>query len=149
MPKRVQGLVRLVTTELVECVAERGARLREPRQVGKLLQELIGNKDREHFVVLHLDNKHVVVAMDTVSIGTVSTAPVHPREVFKSAIISNATAIIVGHNHPSGDLEPSQDDRALCERLRACGELLGIPLLDFLIVTGESYLAFSESEWRS
>jgi DNA repair protein RadC len=96
-------------------------------------------KDREHFVVLHLDGAHRVVSAEVVSVGVLSAALVHPREVFKSAILANSAAIICAHNHPSGDLEPSDEDRRTFEKLSAAAELMGIPLLDFLIVARDSH----------
>ena len=108
-----------------------------PTDVPAAVQALIGDKDREHFVVLHLDGKHHVVSAEVVSIGTLTSSLVHPREVFKAAFLANAAAIICAHNHPSGDVKPSVEDRAVCKRLRQAGELLGVPLLDFLVVSAD------------
>ena len=96
--------------------------------------DLIGDKDREHFVALHLNARNRVVAAETISIGSLVASIVHPREVFKAAILNNSAGIICGHNHPSGELEPSPEDRDINTRLRAAGRLLGIDVLDFLIV---------------
>lgn len=136
--------VRLVTTELIDCVAEADALVEGPAVAAREICRQIGVKDREHFVVLYLDARHRIVATETVSVGTLSAALVHPREVFKGAIISNAAAIICGHNHPSGELSPSSDDLQICERLSSAGELLGINVLDFLIVSGEEWESFKE-----
>lgn len=108
----------------------------------KVLRAVIGNADREHFVVLCLDSKNAVIGANVVSIGSLSLAIVHPREAFKPAILCNAAAVILGHNHPSGDPEPSPEDRTLTARLVQCGELLGIGVLDHIIIgdgTAKSY----------
>jgi len=108
-----------------------------PADVPSAVQALIGDKDREHFVVLHLDGKHHVVSAEVVSIGTLTSSLVHPREVFKAAFLANASAIICAHNHPSGNVTPSVEDRTVCKRLKEAGELLGVPLLDFLVVSAD------------
>jgi DNA repair protein RadC len=90
--------------------------------------------DREQFVVLCLNAKNAVCQINCVSVGTVNASLVHPREVFKAAILANASAIIVAHNHPSGVPDPSAEDRKVTEGLAKAGALLGIPLLDHVIV---------------
>ncbi len=103
--------------------------------------------DREHFLVLGLDAKHRIIGINVVSIGSLSLAIVHPREVFKPLILMNAAAWICAHNHPSGDVMPSQEDRVLTKRLREAGELLGINLLDHLILAGETCYSFADQGW--
>lgn len=144
-PDARHGNVRLVTVEIIDRVAEDAPALLEPAKAAEFLCRLIGGKDREHFVALHLDVRHRVIAAETVSIGTLNQSLVHAREVFKAAILNNAHAILCGHNHPSGDLTPSQEDQAVEARLRDAGRLLGIPLLDFVIVSGSRYWAREES----
>jgi DNA repair protein RadC len=122
--------------ELLPQVSEPGPPIREPAAVAARLTDLIGKKDREHFVVFHLDTRHRVRSYEVVSIGSLMAAIVHPREVFKGAILANAAAIICGHNHPSGDPSPSEDDCSLHERLCKAGEILGIEVLDHVIVGG-------------
>lgn len=92
------------------------------------------DRDREAFVVLLLDVKHRVIAKEVVSIGILDGALIHPREVFKAAIVANAAAIIIAHNHPSGDCTPSGQDHEATRRLRDAGKLLGIPVVDHVIV---------------
>lgn len=92
------------------------------------------NRDRELLIRLDLDSRNRLIGKETVSIGTVNSSLVHPREVFKGAILNNASRIVVLHNHPSGNPEPSDEDLEVQERLQEAGELLGIPLLDFLIL---------------
>lgn len=95
---------------------------------------LIGEADREHFAVLLLAGKHQMTHAHIVSRGTAQSALVHPREVFKAAILANAAALIIGHNHPSGVLHPSPEDRVVADRIKRAGELLSIHVLDSLIV---------------
>jgi len=90
--------------------------------------------DREQCVVMVLDAKHQVIGINVVSIGSLSVSIVHPREVFKPAILLNAAAVILSHNHPSGDTTPSEEDHALTQRLKEAGKCLGIPLLDHLVL---------------
>ena len=109
----------------------------------RLLRQYFGDADREMFVALLLSTKHYVNGIHTVSIGSLDGTIVHPREVFKAAIIANAQTIIVGHNHPSGDVTPSQEDCNVTNRLVASGKLLGIEVLDHLII-GDGRFSFRE-----
>ncbi len=95
-------------------------------------------------MVLLLDRKNRVIGINTVSVGSLSSAVVHPREVFKPAILSNAAALIFGHNHPSGDPAPSPEDRVLTKRLVEGGKLLGIQVLDHIIVGDGRYYSFAD-----
>lgn len=99
---------------------------------------------QEHFLVLSLDGANRLIEKRVVFIGTLNASLVHPREVFALAITDRAAAIILVHNHPSGQLEPSREDLAITERLCQAGELLGIEVLDHLIVTAESHVSFNE-----
>ena len=115
--------------------------LTSPGEVLTYLDSLdIASSDREVFVVLHLDTRNRVVAHETTSIGSQNASLVHPREVFKAAILKGATSIILAHNHPSGDPAPSKDDIDLTHRLVEAGGLMGIDVLDHVIVAppGES-----------
>lgn len=116
----------------------------EPRDIGRMLHDLIGNADREHFVAVYLDARHRVTHVHTVSVGHLTATTVHPREVFKGALLANAQALVVGHNHPSGDVNPSTEDRRVVERLREAGTVLGIELLDAVIVgPGRRFYSFA------
>ena len=138
--------VRMLETRLTHPGSKRGPLLREASDAAAVLMHLVGDADREHFVALYLDARHCITHARIVSRGTLRDATVHPREVFKGAVLANAHALIVGHNHPSGDVEPSPEDRRITDRLREAGELLGIELLDSLVVGPRSqYHAFSES----
>lgn len=100
----------------------------------------IRTKQQEYFVCLTLDGANRLIAKRIISIGTLTSSLVHPREVFSDAITDRAASIIVAHNHPSGNLQPSGADRAVTERLREAGELLGIALLDHLIITKDFFV---------
>lgn len=110
-----------------------GETLANARDVCALMKG-IGDADRESFYALHLDVRHRVVDIDKVATGGMVSVEVHPREVFRGALLSGATAIIAVHNHPSGSSEASRQDIELTKRLRAVGELVGIPILDHVIV---------------
>ncbi|MFA6892004.1 MAG: DNA repair protein RadC [Sphaerochaetaceae bacterium] len=100
---------------------------------------------QEQFLAADLNGAHEVLSVNVVSVGTVSRTLVHPREVFADAIAQRASAIIVAHNHPSGNLTPSQEDLEITIRLKKAGELLGIRLLDHLIFSDEGYLSLLET----
>ena len=100
--------------------------------------------DREEFIAVILDGRNRIVGFNLVSTGTLTASLVHPRELFKPAILANAAAIIIVHNHPSGDPEPSTEDRALTERLRQAGELLGIRVLDHVVIGDGRFRSFAE-----
>ena len=112
-----------------------------------ILRPLFAGLDREQFLVCGLDAKHGIIGVNLVSIGSLTLAIVHPREVLKPLILMNASAWICAHNHPSGDPTPSHEDRVLTSRLRQGAELLGIILLDHLVLTDERYYSFADQGW--
>lgn len=121
-------------------------RISQPNVAADILRQYLAGADRENFVVLMLDTKNHVIGIHTVSTGTPNVCIVHPREVFKPAILSNACGIVAGHNHPSGDPAPSAEDRAIARNLAEAGKILGITLLDFLIITDtDRYFSFIET----
>ena len=124
-----------------------GFTVRSPADVHPLLKEEFRGLDRERFLALYLDTRHRVAAAETVSIGSLNASLVHPREVFKPAVAMSAAAVIVAHNHPSGDPSPSGDDLDLTGRLDRCGDLLGIALLDHLVVGDEEIISIREYGW--
>ena len=111
------------------------------------LRPFFAGLDREQFLVCCLDAKHAIIGVNVVSIGSLTLSIVHPREVFKPAILLNTSAIICAHNHPSGDPEPSSEDRALTTRLRQAGDLLGITVLDHLILGDDRTYSFADRGW--
>jgi DNA repair protein RadC len=119
--------------------------IRSSKDVANLLRAYLKEADREYFVVFFLDQKNRLTGIHTVSMGSLTASVVHPREVFKGAILAQAAAIIGGHNHPSGDIQPSREDRALTTRLYQAGKLLGINMLDHIIVGSEgNYFSFAD-----
>lgn len=112
-----------------------------------LLRPCFDGLDREQFVVCGLDAKLSAIGINVVSIGSLTLSIVHPREVFKALILMNASACLCAHNHPSGEVTPSQEDRVLTTRLRAAGELLGITLLDHLILGTDRVYSFADQGW--
>jgi DNA repair protein RadC len=120
--------------------------IRSSRDAAVLFRQHLSAVDREHFLVAMLDQKNKVIGINTVSIGSLTASVVHPREVMKPAILSNAAALVCGHNHPSGAPHPSQEDRALTKRLVDAGQLLGIKVLDHIIIGdgSEAYFSFAD-----
>ena len=112
-----------------------------------ILRPLFAGLDREQFLVCGLDAKHSIIGVNIVSIGSLTLAIVHPREVFKPLILMNAGAWICAHNHPSGDVTPSEEDRVLTSRLKQGADLLGNRLLDHLVLTDEHYYSFADQGW--
>lgn len=128
-------------------VAVAGLLVRRPEDLAGVLRDEFRGLDRERFIALYLDARHRVRALETVSTGSLNASLVHPREVFKPAIAVSAAAVIVAHNHPSGDPRPSGDDLELTGRLDRCGELLGIALLDHLVVGDADITSIREYGW--
>jgi DNA repair protein RadC len=118
-------------------------RYSSPLQVFEMFKDL-NQETKEQFLCLHLDGKNRIVCMDRVSVGSMNQAIVHPREVFKSAVLSSAASVILLHNHPTGDPEPSQADIQITKKLRECGDLLGIPVLDHIIIGDGQYISLLE-----
>jgi DNA repair protein RadC len=118
--------------------------LNSPRSVAEYLLPQFGNRPVEQFGVLSLDTKHRVIRASILSVGSLDTSIVHPREVFREATASGAAAVVLFHNHPSGDPEPSVDDVRLTERLMAAGILMGIDVLDHVILADVKYFSFRE-----
>ena len=115
----------------------------KPRGVWEELRDIRESK-KEHFVVFFLDTRNQEIKRDIVSIGTLNYNLVHPREVFEPAVRNLAASVIVSHNHPSGCLEPSDEDLSLTKRLSQAGKLLGIELLDHVIVARSGFMSFKE-----
>jgi DNA repair protein RadC len=118
--------------------------IHKPQDVFELLKAGFQDLDREHFKVLHLNVKNQVLKIETTAIGILSSAPVHPREVFKAAVKTNSASLILAHNHPSGDPQPSQDDLSLTARLREAGEIIGISIVDHVIFGDNRYISLKE-----
>lgn len=108
--------------------------IRGPDDVVALVGKKLRTATREEFLILLLNARHEAIGRETVSVGSLNASIVHPREVFKPAIVASAASVILVHNHPSGDPEPSEEDLAITKRLVEAGELLGIGVLDHVII---------------
>ena len=113
-------------------------RIRTPDDAIRVIAEELATYDREIFAVLNLKTNGQPINLNICSMGTLDASVVSPREVFKSCILSNSAAFIALHNHPSGSISPSQEDRDVTKRLLSCSELLGVKMLDHIIVGGET-----------
>lgn len=114
-----------------------GENLTMSETVAEIAQSYIGAIDREQCIVIALNTKNDIIGVNTVSIGALDSSIVHPREVYKFAILVNASSIIIAHNHPSGNIETSDADIVLTKRLAEAGKILGIELLDHVIIGGD------------
>jgi DNA repair protein RadC len=140
MTQETKRAIDIITVQMVK---ERrflygGNRLTTPEQAARAFVEILGNPDREYFVALLVDGKNRISGLHVVSEGTLNQSLVHPREVYKAAILANSAAIILAHNHPTGDVTPSKEDREITRRLKEAGDLLGIRVLDHIIVDTDS-----------
>ena len=115
-----------------------------PKDAYEMIKEQLEGLDREQFIIACLNTKNEPTNISVVSVGSLNKAIVHPREVFKTAILSNAASIMAFHNHPSGETTPSQQDIQLTNRLYEAGELLGIKLLDHLIIGDGTFTSLKE-----
>jgi DNA repair protein RadC len=120
-----------------------GNSIRNSRDIYELFNYL-SRETKEYFIAIHLDTKNKIVCVDTISVGSLTSSIVHPREVFKSVLLSSAASITIVHNHPSGTPEPSKDDLNITKRLREVGEFLGIPVIDHIIIGNGSYISLIE-----
>ena len=118
-----------------------------PKDAYEMIKEQLEGLDREQFIIACLNTKNEPTNISVVSVGTLNKAIVHPREVFKTAILSNAASIMAFHNHPSGETTPSQQDIQLTNRLYEAGELIGIKLLDHLIIGDGTFTSLKEKDY--
>lgn len=133
-----------VKMEKVKSMLVENKQISSPEDVFRIVNQYLDGVDREHLVLLTLDTKNKVTSINTVSIGSINTSIVHPREVFKTAILSNASSVILSHNHPSGDVTPSKEDVDITKRIKECGRILGIELLDHVIIGDDKYSSLKE-----
>lgn len=119
-----------------------GSRYTSPDQIFETFK-FLRDETKEYFIAIHLDGKNRIICIDQVSVGSLNQSIVHPREVFKTSLLSSAAAIILLHNHPSGDPTPSREDMEITKRLREAGDLLGIRILDHIVI-GDTYISFVE-----
>ena len=114
-----------------------------PEAAAEFLVPLLQDLDREHAITLNLDVKHRLIATTTVSIGSIDHTFISPREVFRDALRHGAAAVVIAHNHPSGDAEPSRDDERITSRLGHAGDLLDIDVLDHIVVGHERWVSLA------
>jgi DNA repair protein RadC len=141
---QVIAAIELGRRTLVRDMIER-PRLLTPRQVGAYLLPEYGSNAVEQFGILMLDSKNRVLRIKLLSVGSLNSTVVHPREVFREAAAAAAAAIILFHNHPSGDPSPSRDDFELTDRMLKAGEIMGIDVIDHLILADQTYYSMTES----
>jgi DNA repair protein RadC len=121
-------------------------RVRSPEDVAELMIPEMRGLDREYFKAVLLDTKNGIKRIVTVAVGSLNAALVHPREIFKAAVTASAAGIIMVHNHPTGNPEPSNEDADLTVRFARCGELMGIDLVDHIIIGGNSFVSMRERD---
>ena len=138
--------VNIVSVKLVKesSMLYKQRKVRSPQDSCKLFQEYLGDLDREHFVVMCLDTKNQPTNITTVHVGSLNASIVHPREVLKTAILSNSASIICCHPHPSGDPTPSPEDIEVTKRLVEAGKIIGIELLDHIILGDDKFISLKE-----
>ena len=120
-------------------------RIQSASDVDALVRQFIEDLDREAMVVVALNAKSEPICLQVVSTGSLSASIVHPREVFKVAILSNAYSILLAHNHPSGDTTPSQEDISITKRLKNAADIMGVPMLDHIIIGSGNYYSLKEN----
>ena len=146
------GLHKAVTLkaafELGERINKRNSiekvKIKSPKDVADMMMSKMKDLTQEHLVALFLNTKNIVIKEETIFIGTLNSSVIHPREVFNAAIRASCNAVIVIHNHPSGDVTPSKEDIATTIRLKECGQILGIELLDHIIIGDQKFTSLVE-----
>jgi DNA repair protein RadC len=119
--------------------------VRNAGDAAALLMEDLRHRAQECLVAIFLDTRNQVICVRTLTVGTLTGSPAHPREVFREALLQRSAKLIVCHNHPSGDPTPSRDDMALTARLVEAGELIGVPLIDHIIIGAGRYVSLKEA----
>jgi DNA repair protein RadC len=141
---QVLAAIELGRRTLLRCPAAR-PQFVTPREVAEYLLPQFGSKPVEHFGIVMLDTKHRLLRTSIVSVGTLDSSPAHPREIFREAASASAAAVVLFHNHPSGDPTPSRDDLELTRRLAHAGEIMGIDVIDHMILADTRYFSFREA----
>ncbi|EHE2941625.1 DNA repair protein RadC [Salmonella enterica] len=147
LPAETRCTIHRALTLLDNHLREPGTAFTSTQAVRDWLRLRMTGLEREEFMVLYLNNQHRLLAHETLFTGTINRTEVHPREVLKRALHFNAAAVILAHNHPSGDPAPSPEDRAITERLVQALALVDIRLLDHMVVGGMEIVSFAEKGW--
>lgn len=151
--KKIHGLGSVKACEIIACF-ELGRRMLKDKKSSILLtpkdvwqrMEDIRDSKKEHFVVFYLDSRNQEIQREIISIGTLNESLVHPREVFEGAIKNNAASIIIVHNHPTGNVEPSMGDLSLTKRIVEAGKILGVEVVDHIIVSNLNIFSFKDKK---
>jgi DNA repair protein RadC len=125
-------------------------KVQSPLEVAKVFQDLLALEDsidqeKEHYYVMHLDTRSQVKMVELVTIGVLNSSVVHPRETYRRAVIAGSAAIIIAHNHPSGEVDPSDEDTKVTKAMFEAGNILGINMLDHIIFTKDKYFSFKNN----
>lgn len=149
-PVYAHGYAPIFTTRLVKETRYRyphaaAVTIRQPEDAATLLRPYFDNKDREECVILLLNAANNVIGLSIISIGGLTASIVEPRQVFKVAVLANAAAIILAHNHPSGNLTPSEADIEITKQLVKAGKIMGIPIRDHIIVSYRGFVSMGEN----
>ena len=144
---KIQNVLTVVRLQVVrEKVDYYGTKkVQNPKDLEEVVRKFIGNADREVFLAVNLSSANKINSIHVVSIGSLNQSIVHPRECFKATLLCNAQAVVFAHNHPSGEVIPSLEDKQLTAGLKQAGQLLGIKVLDHVIVGDKGYFSFQEN----
>ncbi len=142
-PKFDDNFIREVNVHY-RTTTDKRIKINEAKDVAEFVRSVMTDNSREHCVALYLDASHQIASYSVISIGGANSAPIAPREVFQRAVLTGAVSIVLAHNHPSGSLEPSHQDRDVTVRMRKAGTLMGIQILDHLIVTDHEFLSLRD-----
>lgn len=125
--------------------AQKTEKIEGPEDAARYMMPMLRYEQKEHFLVMLLDVRNRVIATSTISVGGLTSSIAHPREVFREAIRHSAAALILVHNHPSGDPSPSREDIQLTRQMMKAGEVMGIPVLDHIILANDDFLSIKEA----
>jgi DNA repair protein RadC len=136
--------MKFTTYDIISTRKQKRIKIKKPTDLFDILKRYTKAK-QEQFIVTTLSGAHEIIAIHIVTVGLVNRTIIHPREVFYHAIHDRATTIIVAHNHPSGNVEPSGEDIEVTEKIKGSSEIIGIPLLDHIIISKKDYYSFKQN----
>ena len=145
MKKQKRGLDLVSIRLKKDRTIKSGIKVSSPETAVEFIHEEVADYDKEAVVVLNLNTKGMPINASITSLGTLNCSLTHPREIFKTAILSNAASIILMHNHPCGDCTPSQEDIDMTERMYMCGKILGIDVLDHIVLDQDRFFSFRDN----